>query len=394
MKVLLVCDAYCYKQDDCYYVKEFTLILLRRYLSVFEKVRLAVRTRTIEDFNKDILSNYLPLTYSQVEIYPIPFFQGPKQYLKKYTHIRKSMRRVICGCSLAILRLPSTIAFAAWNEIRKTKIPCVAEIVFDCLDAAKSDVSLLEKALWFSMHKKQQRVCSYSVGIACVTENYLQRHYFSKKENAITSSYSSIELPDKFYYKVRSYPEKERFRIIHVANQVMYNGRKGHKELIQVLQILQQKKYKVEIVFIGKNYRKGIEKLEQYAKMLEVSENISFTGYLSTEKLREQLIMSDIAVLPTKAEGLPRVIIEAMAVGLPCITTNVSGNPELISHDFLVDYEDVGTIAAKIIKLIEDKQLYENESKINFEKSRKYASEILNKKRTEFFRRVRELVEK
>ena len=61
-----------------------------------------------------------------------------------------------------------------------------------------------------------------------------------------------------------------------------------------------------------------------------VLDQITFTGRVNRRQLSDILENSDIFVFPTAAEGLPRVIIEAMAKGLPCVISDVSGNPELV----------------------------------------------------------------
>ena len=94
---------------------------------------------------------------------------------------------------------------------------------------------------------------------------------------------------------------------------------------------------------------------------------------------------SDLFVLPTKAEGLPRVIIEAMAKGLPVVTTPASGNPELIENKYLVEYSDVEGLAHKIEELVTFKEAYEKASRVNFEKSLEYAPDILQTRRDKFY---------
>lgn len=99
----------------------------------------------------------------------------------------------------------------------------------------------------------------------------------------------------------------------------------------------------------------------------------------------EQLRECDAFVMPTKSEGLPRSIIEAISQGLPCITTNVSGNPGLIQRDFLIDdFYDVETLADIIILLSKDREVYESASRYNFQNSFNYEESVLQKSRDEF----------
>ena len=115
-------------------------------------------------------------------------------------------------------------------------------------------------------------------------------------------------------------------------------------------------------------------------------------GYLNREELDKFLNEADIFVLPTRAEGLPRVIIEAMAKGLPCITTPVSGNPELVDERFLVPYDDVALLADRIEELATTPNLYECTSRINYRRSKNYESSLLQARRDDFYNKLKESI--
>lgn len=387
MKVLISCDEYCYSQNGLYYLSDTGLLLLKRYLSAFEHVVLALRTKFLSP-NEDRGKYHNLVDVVNVHIVPIPFFQGPKQFFFSYLKIRKTVLGILREqCDMAILRLPSTTAFVIWKSIiKKKKLPYAVEVVFDCYDGYLNANSSIHKLLWKIMHRWQVEACNNAMGVACVTQHYLQKHYYPLDKNAVTAYYSSIELPLRFYYKPRLYPNKSYFTIVHVANQVEYASRKGHNELIEAVSLIREKGYDVRILFIGEDYKDGIRKLKSLASKLRIEDIIDFSGYLSQDEMRKRMIDSDIAVLPTRAEGLPRVVIEAMALGLPCITSPVSGNPELISEDLLVNYWDIEKMANKVEELMDDKSYYETVSRCNFEKSKLYQSDVLNARRTDFYR--------
>lgn len=129
----------------------------------------------------------------------------------------------------------------------------------------------------------------------------------------------------------------------------------------------------------------------EYAKEYGIDGQVTCPGFLSRSELDNFLEKSDLFVLPTKAEGLPRVIIEAIAKGLPTVTTPASGNPELISKEWLVDFDDVDGYAEKIKSLVQDKELYERVSRENYNHSMKYESSILQERRDQFYSRLRKL---
>ena len=392
MNLLLYCDEYCYKYDGRYYLEEFGLILLNRYLDVFDTIKYPVRVKEVS--NKEELGSFNKLIdSSRVEVVEIPYGHGMNDYIKHYIQIRTACKNVCKNCDFAILRMPSIYSFSIWHQVKKDKLPYAVEIVFDCYDGYLSSSTLKDKLSWKLMHKWQQQACAGAEGVACVTESYLQKRYFPSKSDAIVSHYSSIELPSSFYYRERKYPQTSPFEIIHVAYQVSFNSRKGHNQLIEALQKVRQQGLDVEIAFVGGNYDNGFEKLSNYADELGVKDHISFLGFMSRGDIRNLMTESTLAVLPTKAEGLPRVIIEAMATGLPCISTHVSGNSELLEDKYLLDYSDVDKLSKTICSILKDPMEYERVSKKNFERSKCYEAEYLQKRRVDFYTKLRKRIE-
>jgi glycosyltransferase involved in cell wall biosynthesis len=93
------------------------------------------------------------------------------------------------------------------------------------------------------------------------------------------------------------------------------------------------------------------------ARDLGVLDHLQFLGYLDEAKTTRELYSSDLCVIPSLAEGLPTSAIEAMAVGVPVIATNVAGTSELIEHGkngLLVRPSDPEALADAIVMMIED----------------------------------------
>jgi len=195
-----------------------------------------------------------------------------------------------------------------------------------------------------------------------------------------------------FYGNAKTYPIHHPFIVAHTSNQVAFNGRKGYNQIIEALKILKEKDVAVKVRFAGRDYQDGINRLNAYAQQLGVAEMVEFVGFLNRKELDSFLSDADMYVMPTMAEGLPRVIIEAMSKGLPCITTPVSGNPELVSSYFLVDYYDTQTLAGRIEELTTSSQLYEQTSKENYLRSLQYEASVLEKRRDGFYGKLRALV--
>ena len=130
--------------------------------------------------------------------------------------------------------------------------------------------------------------------------------------------------------------------------------RKGFQFLIQALpQILNkvQHNFKIEIVGDGP-YR---EELIGLAENLGVTSYVHFTGTVPYSELPQKYREADIFILPSLAEGMPLVVLEAMGTGLPIIASRVQGIDELVAEDVngaLFDAGDVNGLANCLIKLI------------------------------------------
>jgi len=389
-RLLMSCDEYVYKHNGRYYAGNAERMdFFERYLRVFDRLRLVLRCEEEEVLNE----SRIPLDKdSRIEFVPVPMFRGPKEYARKYFAVGKSLRGITEGCDAAVLRLPSTVAMRIGSQV-VGRLPYACEVVLD-VEAAWKGTSGISRLAWRLIDRRVRDLCRKADGVSCVTERYLQQRYYPAGSDAFTSHYSSLSLPSSFYGGAKTCPRERPLVIAHTANQVEFNGIKGQNEVIEALGILKKRGVDAVVRFAGKGENGGVEKLRAYAAMHGVENNVEFAGFLSREQLDRFLSEAHLYVMPSRFEGLPRSIIEAMAKGLPCVTTPVSGNPELVDQHFLVDYHDVETLADRIEELARDASLYERTSKRNFERSWKYEASILEKRRDEFYSKLKQRTEK
>jgi glycosyltransferase involved in cell wall biosynthesis len=112
-----------------------------------------------------------------------------------------------------------------------------------------------------------------------------------------------------------------------------------------------------KFVVSGKGFRNEKEKFTSYAAKLGVKDNIIFTGYFPDSKLPKLYQAADIFVFSTIYENLPFAILEALASGLPVVTTSVGGIPEVIDNGkngFLVAPFNPVELADSVLYLLEN----------------------------------------
>jgi len=130
---------------------------------------------------------------------------------------------------------------------------------------------------------------------------------------------------------------------------------KGQAILLEAVAQLRQQGISVTLTLVGMGPDQ--QSLTQYAKTLGISEQVVFTGAVDQDHILAYYQAADIFVLPSFAEGLPVVLMEAMAMEIPCITTAITGIPELIQQGLdglLVAAADSEGLRQAIAKLVND----------------------------------------
>jgi colanic acid/amylovoran biosynthesis glycosyltransferase len=118
------------------------------------------------------------------------------------------------------------------------------------------------------------------------------------------------------------------------ANRLIAVGRlsapKGHFLLLEAFARVVREGFDGHLVFAGDGELR--KQLETRIRELNLESNITITGWLSETQVREQILSGRVLLLPSFAEGLPVVIMEAFALRRPALTTFVGGIPELVTN--------------------------------------------------------------
>lgn len=121
------------------------------------------------------------------------------------------------------------------------------------------------------------------------------------------------------------------------------------------------------------------EKLEKEIKKKELQSRVFVLGSKPNAVIQNFYLAADFFINPTMAEGFPRVIIEAMAVGLPIVTTNAGGISDILTDNqknFMVDKNDRNAFADKMIEMASlNEEAMERLKKTNREFVKKYSTE-------------------
>jgi len=175
---------------------------------------------------------------------------------------------------------------------------------------------------------------------------------------------------------------RQRLHIKAEEKLIIFVGRlrpeKGLNYLLNAMEIIKQKEHSAKLILVGGGPEES--HLELLAEKLELNDCVKFVGQIPNERVSEYMAASDIFILPSLSEGFPVVILEAMASGLPIVTTRVTGLPEIVNNGengFLVEPRNPQQLAEKILLLFRENGLREEISRNNKEKVKKYDWKII-----------------
>lgn len=175
---------------------------------------------------------------------------------------------------------------------------------------------------------------------------------------------------EKNYLKKKLGLSIDKFTLLFIS---VIRKRKGLDVLFNALKknrFLQN----IETVIIGDGPDKPY--FEAMAQSKELKSNVSWMGEIKNKNLPDWYVAADAFILPSRSEGTPTVILEAMASGTPVIATKVGGIPEVITHKtngLLFDSEDEIQLNHLLSVIYEDTNLREKLARNAYEEIKKHS---------------------
>lgn len=189
-----------------------------------------------------------------------------------------------------------------------------------------------------------------------VRANFLKK--YAKKSETITPGVDA----DLFA------PAADRLKrsreVLFVANLEKGQEYKGLKTLLDAMKILQKSIPDIKLIVAGDGSLRS--EYENYALQNGLRANVKFRGRLEGEELLRSYREASVFSLPTANDSQPLVILEAMAAGLPVVSTRIGGIPDMVEDSiegFLIGPNEPRSLADKISLLLRDPQLREKFAK-------------------------------
>lgn len=320
----------------------------------------------IPDLETDLITSSADANYhlekigEQVKIHRLPIgkngknlhFQSQKDLLvyawKAFRFSRKLIRKNGYALSHSFFTLPC--GFLSWHFFKKYKIPYIVSLrgadvpgYSDRFVWIYKILTPLIKLIW----DQAAYVVANSQGLKDLA---LQ----SKTKKAIEIIYNGIDI-NHFSQNTALQP-KDKFIITTGASRVTH--RKGLNYLIEAVVKLAPRHPNILARIMGDgNARKDLEKL---VKKLKIEKNVEFLGRIPREETAPYYQEAGVFVLPSLNEGMSNAMLEALASGLPLLSTNTGGASELVRegiNGYIVKFKDSDDIAEKLEKLINSPEL-------------------------------------
>jgi len=324
--ILIVNDNHFIRNNDTY---EFKGSKFHLFLKSFSQINVTLSSPSTDD---GVLKNS-EIIIDGVKVKPrlgygsaLNFYKTlPFRLLKYYRGLKKH----IVQADAVLLVAPSCSLPISYFLCRKLNKPLALYIVGDVVEVIRQDkVSshwlklfklFFAKWEWIVTAYIVKKHPSFSLGSSLVKK--LSKSAFSMQPAMTSLVYeqSIVEPSDK--------PLERPVKLLTVCR---LSNEKGVHVALDVLSMLSES---VEVTYqiIGDGPEKA--HLEALVDEMGLSKVVSFSGYLGQAEIREAYLDSDIFLLPSLSEGIPKVILDAMAYAVPVISTRVGGVADLVSSN-------------------------------------------------------------
>ena len=393
MKALFCYDGPLYNdENDNYYDSILNDQMFQRYFKVADKLDLVIRTRAIS--SNEGAKKMGRISNPNISVIECPNLSSVGGLLKNKKQAEKIIEKSIKDAELIFVRVPSVIGNLSIDIAKKLNKKYLVEVV-GCPWDAYWNYSLKGKMVApFATLMMKNRVKNAPF-VLYVTSDFLQSRYPTKGKSINCSNVELAPVDENVLNnrikKISDYSSKTIYTIGTAAGlDVLY---KGQQYVIQALAELKKEGItNIEYQLIGGGT--GAYLLET-AKKFGVEGQIKIIGQMPHDDVFTWLDNLDIYAQPSRQEGLPRSVIEAMSRALPCIGAKTAGIPELLSNEciFSNTSNEVSEICQILKRMISSSQEMEKQAKRNYEESKKYARNILIDRRTRFFCEYKNAVE-
>lgn len=330
------------------------------------------------------------VTGPRVSFLPLPDSKGIIEGLLLLPIRFMRLRKIVKNHDALVLHVPSDIGtlaafWACWYR---------KPYGIDVRGSQSLDVSYLRKrkVLMSSLFangfiRAFNYVRSHAIASIYVSEALHKSYPISDTFPSITAS--DIRLPEWWFTSPRHYENSNLIRRLCVVSRL--DAGKGIEHILKAFEQLKINFPYLTLEIIGDGPLE--DSVKQRIVELDLSAEVHMPGFVPWGiELHEKFRLADLFVFGSISEGMPRVIIEAMATGLPIVSTSVGGVPELLSNADLVPAANSAALEVKLREVLLNTESLNEMSKRNYNRSLDFHPLKLRAKKQMFYRWVKESV--
>ena len=364
--------------DGNYFGNELNDTIVERYRQLANEVIFLVRVKPLSN---ESAGRVRPFRHAHFSVCELDNFSGLGSYLKNFSNRKKVIEDAVRNADVVVGRLPSSVGRLAISSAVKLNKPYLVEVV-GCPWDALWNHSLIGKLVAPVAYIKMKMQVSRAPFVLYVTQRFLQKRYPNRHFNVGVSDVIINEADDNILNerkkRIEDYSPKEILSIGTIAGiDVKY---KGQADVLRAIVQLKKSNLQIKYYIIGKGTGEYLQKLvAEYGLQNEVE----VVGQVPHDRVGEYIRMFDIYLQPSKMEGLPRAVVEALSYGCPCIGSNAGGIPELLSKEMIYPKGNIGELSNLLKKITRD--VLHAESAKNFSTSKLFLPQVLDSRRAAFF---------
>jgi glycosyltransferase involved in cell wall biosynthesis len=350
--------------------------VFQRYLNWFGEVNVFANERSATKEHEKLINNNNEVTNVKLELINREF------NLRTFVDVVGKIKKAIHDHDYIVIRMPSFYGILAVRYAKKMNRKYLVEVVgcpWDAFWNHSLKGKIIAPFMWY-FTRKTLKNAPYAV---YVTNEFLQKRYPARGKSIGCSDVALPQLEnDTLEKRIKKINLMQSNTPIVLGTTAAVNVRyKGQEFVIKAISNLNKEGYNFEYHLAGGGDNKY---LKSVAVEYGVEDKVVFLGALPHDKVFEYLDNIDIYIQPSKQEGLPRALVEAMSRGCPSLGSKTGGIPELINKEFIFKNGAVDQICELLKKM--DRKIMISEAERSFNKANEYDKAYLDEKRTHFYK--------
>lgn len=325
LDIAILTGWHVYKSKDSFFISSTHFVYLEYVAANYRFVYLITPVSSLKNHN--IEKTFQKIDNENIRIIELPYYEAYKNAVRLFFRFLKTIKQINKNVDLYYCRVPDPFSWVPKLIFRKK---CIMHYVGDAVEViwTNQNFSVIKKIIYIILYLPEYLLTLFASRFSIVfTNGFHLAHKLRKwgiKARPVISS--TIKINDFLEKKFK--PANNKINLLYVG---YLRHSKGVETLIEAAAILNKMQFKLHLNIVGNG--EAYEYLKLKVDNLNLSSVVNFLGHIDDRKKLIQIYQeNDIFVFASLSEGSPRVIIEAMALSLPIVSTPVGALPMIFEN--------------------------------------------------------------